>query len=131
MHLFRLSALPLGLLVLLLSLGGCDLFSEEDTVIRASGTVILAETGEPLSGLSVALDSDAGGPGARRVETTVRTDVNGTFSLIYDAGSFDHFVYSVLVNDNPIDERYTSRSVIVQPGEPRNLGVIELSRIED
>ncbi len=130
MPFLRLNIRPICFLTVLLLLGGCDLFTDEDTVIRASGTVVLASTSEPISGLSVALDSDAGGPGGHRRVVTTRTDAAGHFSLRYDTDG-KNFVFTVYVNDNPFDSRYTGRREIVQPGETRDLGIIELEVTED
>ena len=84
MPFLRLNIPPICFLTVLLLLGGCDLFSSEDTVIRASGSVVLASTGEPITGLSVALISDAGGIGGRRTVATTQTSQDGRFSLRYN-----------------------------------------------
>jgi hypothetical protein len=46
----------LFLLGLFTLLAGCDLFGDDpDTTIRATGTVVFAETGEPIEGLGFLL----------------------------------------------------------------------------
>lgn len=116
-------------LVGLLLLGGCDLLGEDNTAIEASGLVVLAETKEPIAGLNVVLIEDASGFGGSRVLTTTQTDNDGRFTLLYENG-IERFGYDVYINDSPSDPRYTGRSFVVEPGEPRDLGVIELEENE-
>jgi hypothetical protein len=112
----------IALTLSLLLLGGCDLFGEGDMTIRASGTVVLAGSGQPLGGISIALDEIQGI--SHSYAETVQTDSEGRFALRYDA--LNGFSYDLVINANPISPGYTGRSFRVSPGEPRDLGVIEL-----
>lgn len=123
----RLRSAPIALFLALL-LSGCDLFGEEDTTIRASGTVVLAETGEPLEGISVVLN-ESGGLYDHTKVLTVESNSEGRFTLRYDA--VDSFGYDIRINADPYNPDYTSGLFAVTPGEPRDLSIIELSRIED
>ncbi len=91
------------------------------------GTVVSAKTGDPIAGLTVALDEIVGISHAY-VET-VRTDGEGRFSLAYEAT--ESFGYNVVINANNTTLNLTGRTFRVNPGDDRDLGVIELSRIED
>ena len=127
MPLSRSSLFSAVLAAALLLLGGCDLFTDNDTTIRASGTVVLAETGAPLEGITVALDEIVGI--SHVYVETVETDAEGRFALSYDAK--ESFGYNIIVNANNTTLNYTGRTFRVNPGDDRSLGVIELSRIED
>jgi hypothetical protein len=122
--------ISLSLLAGLVLLGGCDLFSEEDTTIRATGTVVLTESGEFIEGLNVILIEDASGIGGYKTVKTTTTDASGRFALNYD-DVVEQWGYNIRINAEPYDSDYTSRLVVVQPGETRDLGVIELERTED
>lgn len=120
-HIFIL-AIPL------LQLGGCGLFSEEDRTITATGQVILAETGAPLPGLSVAL-KDGGGLAAPPIRVlTGQTGSDGRFALRYE-GASEHSGYDVYINDGPHDFLYTRRILAIQVGETRDFGVIEIELV--
>lgn len=127
MQILRPNVLSASLAAALFFLGGCDLFSEEDTTIEASGTVVLESTGEPIEGLSVALDEIVGI--SHVYVETVRTNAEGKFSLVYEAT--ESFGYNIVVNANNTTLDYTGRTFRVNPGDDRDLGMIELSRIED
>jgi hypothetical protein len=119
-----LSALLAGLVLL----GGCDLFSgEEDLTIRASGTVVSAETGTPIEGITVALDEIVGI--SHVYVEAVRTDGEGRFSLVYDGK--ESFGYSFVVNESPYNPGYSRFRARLQPGERRDFGVIELEERGD
>ncbi len=45
----------LALLFLFFTLSGCELFEEDDREVVMAGRVVLAETGEPISGLGISL----------------------------------------------------------------------------
>jgi len=122
------SILSVNVLAVSLLLGGCDLFTEEDTTIRVSGTVVLEETSEPVEGLSVVLDESAGLYDHVKV-ARVQTDSEGRFALQYEA--VESYGYTLFINDSPPEPHYSGGIVVVKPGERRNLGVIELSHIED
>lgn len=126
---YQVRLLSIGLVAMLL-LAGCSLFGEEDTVIQAIGTVVLNETGEPLSNLTVTLESDAGGFGGHSIEMTTRTDANGSFAIFFDANGVN-FGFGIRVSSaDPFNPEYTGFYARVHPGETRDFGVIELSRIE-
>jgi membrane-associated PAP2 superfamily phosphatase len=94
-------------------LAGCGLFgSEEDTTIRATGTVVFRL---------------AGGVGASivvRARTTTAAD--GSFELVHDGG--EGAVYSFVINDDPYDGRYSTFSRPINAGETEDFGVVELPR---
>ncbi len=114
----------------LLSLGGCDSGSVfPDGPIEATGRVVLAETGEPIAGLGVALLDIPPSFGATFVRASTRTDANGRFSLRYvvppmSAGSSS--TYEVTINDVPHDTRYTSFAQRVTPPTTLDLGTVEI-----
>jgi hypothetical protein len=121
-------SLPVTLaLAALLLLSGCDFFGgEEDTTIRATGTVIFAETGEPIGGLGVVFRR-AGGVGSSifvRARTTTAAD--GSFELVHDGGEGAAYVFRI--NDDPYDGRYSTFSRPIRAGETEDFGVIELPR---
>ncbi len=105
-----------------LCLGGCGLFTDDDPTIRAEGTVVSAESGDPIAGLTVALDEIVGI--SHVYVETVRTDGEGRFRLAYEAT--ESFGYRINVNESPYDPAYSRFREVFQPGERRNLGVIEL-----
>jgi hypothetical protein len=112
-------------LLLCLLLAGCDLFGDDpDTTIRATGTVVFAETGEPIGGLGVVFRL-AGGVGASivvRARTTTAAD--GSFELIHDGG--EGASYTLVINDDPYDERYSTSGAEMFAGEEKDFGVVEL-----
>ena len=114
-----------AILTLSLLSGGCDLLAPEpDGTIVVTGTVVLAETGEPIEGLSVAL-KDSGSFGLYFVRATALTQADGTFYLTHDAGPHGT-LHAVRVNEEPYDPRYTGFGTSARPGEQTDLGVIEL-----
>ena len=116
------------MLVLLSLLAGCSLFGEEDRAITATGQVVLAETGEPISGLSIALKHGGGLATPPILVQTVQTEPGGRFSLRYEGGS--RWGYDVYINDSPYDARYTGRIFVVLPGETRDFGVVEIELVD-
>ena len=114
----------------LLLLGGCDLFSgEEDGTIVITGTVVSAETGNPIEGLGISLDK--GGPNfIRPLVATTRTDDDGTFRIVYDATG-SRSTHLLTINDEPYDARFRVRGISFVRGEQRDLGVVELEENED
>jgi len=128
--------LSASLLVLLLLLAGCDLFEgEEDTTIRAFGTVVLEGTGEPIENLGVAIVAVPPSFGGAVAVAETRTDAEGHFDLRYEVpqspGASVGYSYSVRINDVPYDGRYATAGGYTEPGETIDFGVVELSRIED
>ena len=78
----------------------------------------------------MALIEDASGFGGYKVVMTTVTNANGHFSLRYNE-VVEQWGYDIRVNTDPNHPDYTSRLLVVQPGETRDLGVVELERIED
>ena len=117
--------LSASLLVLSLLLGGCDLFeSEPDTRVVATGTVVLEGTSEPIEGLSVVLraSGDFGSSVIIRARTTTVED--GSFELTFEGSRGKG--YSLLVNDGPKNDSYSTFSDPMFAGESKDFGVIEL-----
>ena len=119
-----------SLLALLVSASGCSLLESEDTLIVATGRVVLAETGEPAAGLSVSLNRAGGSYGSYPIVATVRTASSGTFRLEYDPGEEDRSPHGLKINDEPYDSRYTTNRASYIRGEKKDLGDIEVSRTE-
>ena len=115
----------------LLALAGCDPYdsTRNPDPVTASGTVVLAETGEPIVGLGVAINEVVSGV-ASPVSST-RTDEEGQFSLSYDPpgapGAAISAGYDVAIN-SPYDARYTTGGQAVSPGRTIRFGTVELSR---
>lgn len=114
-----------------LVLAGCGLFGSEDgCLIEATGTVILAETDEPIEGLGVTLR------GSGIVGVTVdtdQTDSDGRFDLRHDttrpsSAAVTTTSYTLTVNDAPYDDQYTTYSVSVREARECavDLGTVEL-----
>ena len=116
------------LAALLVFASGCSLFGSEDTLIVATGRVVLAETGEPIAGLSVSLDR--AGRTLQFIAATTQTRTDGTFRIEYDPGEDDHNPHELKVNDEPYDSRYTTSRASYIRGEKKDLGDIEISRTE-
>lgn len=121
----NLSRIALGFAVVAL-LSGCDLFSKEDTRILLSGTVVLAETGEPLPGLGVTLRSTGGFGSSVFIQAKTQTGADGAFRLDVDAEEGAAFSFNL--NDDPYDGRYTAFGEPVRAGKQTDYGVIELRR---
>ena len=110
----------------LLVLGGCDLLmGEDDGTIVVTGTVVLAETGEPLAGLGVSLTRSLNGPGAF-LEETAWTGPDGRFRLRHEARSTG-LAFTLTVNDEPYDNRYTLVRSRLRSGDDLALGTVRLS----
>ena len=124
--------LALPLLVFTFMLGGCDLFGTEepDLVIEARGTVILASTGEPISGLNAVIISIPSPIGAVNVLASDQTDTEGRFAVRYQQpapfGARPVRSYMIEVNARPYDDRYTAYGRPASPGGVYDFGVIEL-----
>lgn len=124
--LLALTALPL--------LGGCDLFAGDDgCLIEARGRAVLAGSGQPIAGLGVSL-AEAGGLGGVLVVDSDRTGGDGRFSLTFDTRrsrgtAVTTTIYSLTVNDEPYDGRYTVyRNSVFEAGECSvDFGTVELS----
>ncbi len=123
-----------------LYLGGCDLLTgEDDTTIRAEGTVVLAETGAPVRGLGVAIVQVPPSWGGSQAVETVRTDAEGRFALSYEvelprrSSSGVNYAYSVVINTAPYNSHYsTAGREGVNPPVDIDFGVVELEkRAED
>src|SRR5690606_15632721 len=122
----------------LLVLGGCDLFesSLEEIVVEATGTVVSAETGEPIGGLGVAIQQIPAGFSASVTVATAETDAEGRFDIRHEASrvrqGHPNNSYAVEINVVPYDDRYGSfrRDVFPPPDVHLNLGVIELEETE-
>jgi hypothetical protein len=115
---------PLCLAAVLL-LSGCDLFSgEEDTTIRATGTVVFAEIGEPIEGLGVVLRASGGFGAGVFIRARTTTAADGTFELVYEGS--EGAGYTLVVNDDPYDERFSTSGGPMFAGEEKDFGVIEL-----
>ncbi len=120
------------------SLSGCNLLTgEDDPAIRAEGTVVLAETGEPVRGLGVAIVRVPPSWGGSEAVETVRTDAEGRFALSYEvelpsrSSSGVNYAYSVIINTAPYDSRYSkSGRVGVNPPVDIDFGVVELEERE-
>ena len=118
--------------IALLALAGCDLLASgpNHDPITVSGTVVFAETGAPLAGISATIIFVA--LGAETLATT-RTDAAGRFSVSYDpperSGAQPRGGDSFEINSYPYDSRYTvSRTGRLNPGTTRDLGTVVLSR---
>ncbi len=115
----------------LLSLGGCDSGSVfPDGPIEVTGHVVLAETGQPIAGLGVALLDLPPSFNAVFVRASTQTDADGRFALRYvvppmSAGSSSTYV--VDVNAQPYDSRYLSFREYVIPPVMLDLGTVELN----
>jgi hypothetical protein len=113
------------LLLFFMSLAGCDLFSgEEDTTLRAAGTVVFAETGEPLEGLGVVLRARDGVGSGVFIRARTTTAADGTFELVYEGS--EGAGYTFRVNDDPYNGSYSTFSDPMFAGEEKDFGVIEL-----
>ncbi|HLT46296.1 MAG TPA: hypothetical protein VK002_03635 [Rubricoccaceae bacterium] len=120
-------ALPLPLL------SGCDLIesSLEEIVIEATGTVVSAETGEPIVGLGVAIQRIPSSFGATVDVAMAETDAEGQFSIHYETSrprrGHPNVHYAVVVN-SPYDSRYTTfrQEAFPPPDVDLDLGVMEL-----
>ncbi len=111
---------PILALAAVLTIAGCDLFGSEDTLIVATGRVVLAETSAPVPGVSVSLDT--GGRILRFVVATTRTGADGRFRIEYDPGKDDNSPHGLMINDEPYDARYTTNRVTYVRGETRDTG---------
>lgn len=121
---------PIALFLVLLPLTACELFeSEPDTTVVATGTVVLAETGEPLGGLGVVFRATGGFGSSAIIRARTTTAEDGSFELIFDGSEGGYYLLSV--NDNPYDDRYGAYDEGISAGSREDFGVIELSRIED
>lgn len=119
--------IPTALLLILLTLAGCDLFgSEPDTTVRATGTVVFAETGEPIEGLGVVLRATGGYGSAVFIRARTETVADGSFELTFEGSK--GAAYSFVVNDDPYDGSYSTFSRPIRAGETEDFGVIELPR---
>lgn len=101
--------------------------------IEVTGTVVLDETGEPIDGLRVAIESYSPSSGYFTSVANTTTDGEGTFLVRFER-AISGITYRVLVNapwyrDPPTP--YTDRTFDVEAGETLELGVIELSHVGD
>jgi hypothetical protein len=121
----KLSRIALTLSLLLLVLGGCDLFGgEPDTTVRATGTVVFAETGEPLGGIGVVLRARFGVGSGVFIRARTETAADGSFELVFEGS--EGAAYTFRVNDDPYNGSYSTFSRPIRPGEREDFGVIEL-----
>ncbi len=116
-------------LVLLLSISGtgCSLFGSEDTLIVATGHVVLVETGEAVAGLGISLDRAGNGYGSYPIVATTSTGSDGAFRIEYDPGEDDRNPHELKINDEPYNSRYSTNRASYIRGEKRDLGDIEVS----
>lgn len=126
----RLLLAPIALFLALLLLTGCELFgSEPDTRVVATGTVVFAETGEPIEGLGVVLRATGGYGSAVFIRARTTTAPDGSFELTFEAPEWG--AYTFRVNDDPYNDDYATFSDPIRAGESKDYGVIELPRTED
>ena len=117
--------------IALLALAGCDPYdsTRNPDPISASGTVVLAETGEPIVGLGVSITRITSG--IQSLAASTQTDANGRFMLSYDPpgspGAAVSAGYGIQIN-RPYDQRYTVGGRVVSPGQRIDFGMVELSR---
>lgn len=118
---------PISLLLLLL--GGCD-FSEDEpnAPLFASGTVVLAETGEPIEGLGVVLRATGGFGSSVFIRARTTTGAGGSFELAYQGT--DNGAYTFRINDDPYNGDYRTFSRPIRAGDREDFGVIELPRTQ-
>ena len=96
---------PIAIFLTLLLLTGCELFeSESDTTVIATGTVVLAETGEPIEGLGVVFRATGGFGSSAIIRARTTTAEDGSFELTF--GGSEGGYYNLVVNDDPYDSRY-------------------------
>ncbi len=112
-------------LALLFTLSGCGLFGEDDLGVVVTGRVVLAETGEPIADLGVALIQGSAGFGVYFTVATARTGSDGGFRVEYNAESSDAGL-ALTVNDEPYNSRYTLIREYLRPGEDLHLGTVVL-----
>lgn len=128
-------ARTLALSAALFGASGCDLAAADfnHDPISATGTVTLADTGEPLAGLGVTIYSVAGS-GFRSALVTTRTDGGGRFALSYDppdpmgAATPRGQGYTVEINSEPYDARYFVDGRAADPGDEIDFGMVALER---
>jgi 5-hydroxyisourate hydrolase-like protein (transthyretin family) len=101
--------------VVLGSLAGCDLFSEDTTII-ATGTVIDASLNQPARGVSVALKKGGGLYSPPTTVVSTRTDAEGRFRLEYDPGEY-RSILDLQINTDLYDDTFYTSRYSVAPGE--------------
>ena len=118
--------------LLLLGLAGCSSFDPlPDGPIEATGRVVLAETGESLQGLGVAIIEN--GAFGDTVRATDQTDADGRFTVRYtvpERGSHGTGLAFRVVVNTPRDGDYTTWRRRTNPPLTVDFETIELERSE-
>lgn len=109
------SRLYLAIALAFCFLPGCDLFSEDTTII-ATGTVKDESLDRPAQGVSVALKKGGGLYSPPTTVASTRTDAEGRFRLEYDPGEY-RSILDLQINADPYDDTFYTSRYSVAPGE--------------